>query len=195
MENLPAKYRKIWQKCRPLLEKGRPGDLEHAMETVRTILDYAGKLKFNRDVLVPAAMMHDIGHIAILPEHFRFVSGSEKIANSKLVHMLAGAKIADDILRAVGYDSGKRKKIVELISMHDFDQLKDINVKKIYNTNDKKFFHDVDALDRYNDKRLDKMKDLYKDRKKMLAKIEKMIDLFFYEEFKDIAKARMDKMK
>jgi hypothetical protein len=195
MENLPAKYQKIWLKCRPLLKNGRPGDLEHAMDTARTVLDYAGKLKFDRDVLVPVAMMHDIGHVAILPEHFRFVSGSEKIVNSKLVHMLAGAKIADDILRAVGYAAGKRKKIVELISMHDFDQLKDIDAKKVYDTADKKFFHDVDALDRYNTKRLDRMKSLYDDKKKLLAMIEKMIDLFFYEEFKEIAKARMAKMK
>jgi len=74
------------------------------------------------------------------------VTGPKKIVNAKLVHMLAGAKIAKDILDSVGYDKKKTKEVVDIITINDFDQLKDVEWKKVYDTPNKKFFHDMDAL-------------------------------------------------
>lgn len=185
---MPEKYQKLWKKSLPLLKRGRPGDDEHAKEVVARILNYAGKLKINYDVIIPAAIMHDIGHCAILPRHFKFITGPKKIKNGKLVHMLAGAKIADDILKSIKYDAKKSLEIVEIISMHDADQLSlDTGLKKIYNSNNKKIFHDFDALDRYNDKRLKNLASIYPDRKELLKILKKMLDLFFYKEIRKLA--------
>ena len=63
--------------------------------------------------------MHDIGHSSILPEHFRYITGKDKVLNGKLVHMLVGAKIARDILVSIQYDEKKSDEIVEIISMHE----------------------------------------------------------------------------
>jgi len=191
IENLPKKYEKIWKKVLPILKNGRPGDDIHAGETVKLVLNYKGKLKFDMDVVIPVAMMHDIGHSVILPEHFAYVTGPKKIANAKLVHMLAGAKIAKDILDAVGYDKKKRKEVVEIITIHDFDQLKEVDWKKVYNTPNKKFFHDMDALDRYTEERITNMSFVYKNRKKLLDLLEKMMDNLFYDEFRKIAEDGM----
>lgn len=190
LKDLPAPYRKIWQTARPLLEAGRPGDTTHAWETAQLVLNYRGRLKFDRDVLVPVALMHDIGHYAILPEHFKFVTGPEKIKNGKLVHMLAGAKIARDILTAVHYPAGKIQEILDIISIHDADQLDEVDLKKVYNTANKKIFHDLDSLDRYTETRVQSFRKIYKPAAlvKLLAA---MSDSFFYSEFKDLAKRRL----
>ncbi len=191
---LSSKYLKIWKRCRPLLKKGRLGDFEHAEEVIKVILNYKGKLKLDYEILIPVAMMHDIGHSAILPEHFKYVTGPEKITNGKLVHMLTGAKIADDILKSVGYENKKRKEIVDMISVHDYDQLKTgEDLKKIYNTENKRIFHDIDSLDRYNEKRIKNIKKIYPNEKELLTVLKNMLKLFFYKEFKEIAKEWIDK--
>lgn len=195
MNNLPKKYASVWKKCLPLLKKGRPGDLGHAEETVKLILEYNGRIKINKDVLVPVAMMHDIGHFLILPKHFKYITGFHKIANGKLVHMLVGAKIANDILSDLKYDEKKKNEIVDIVSMHDFDQLKGVDYKKAYNTVNKRFFHDMDSLDRYTEKRLQSLYTINKEREKSLILLQEFLNLFFYDEFKKRAEKRLEGIK
>lgn len=195
INNLPKKYQVLWNKCLPLLREGRPGDVDHAAEVVNFILHYTGKIKFDKSILIPVAIMHDIGHAAILPEHFKYITGPHKISNGKLVHMLAGAKIAKGILEKIKYNKKQAQEIVDIISIHDFDRLQDIDIKKIYNTKNKKIFHDIDALDRYTQKRLKNISVMYKDRDKLLQLLEKFLDLFFYQEFKTIAKKGLKDLK
>jgi len=194
VENLPGKYQKLWAKCEAVLKKARRGDVDHAIEVVELILNYQGKEALDQDVLIPAAMLHDIGHAAILPEHFSMITGPKKLINGKLVHMLAGAKIAWDILNLVGYNKAKIAEIVDIVSMHDSDQLQGVDIKKIYNTKNKKIFHDVDSMDRYTEKRLKNIRNVYKDKKEVEQILKNFLDLFFYKEFKEIAETRLAKI-
>jgi len=158
IDNLPEEYKRIWEESLPLLARGRPGDDMHAKEVAEYLLDYSGELKIDKAVLIPVAIMHDIGHSSILPEHFKFVTGEEKLINAKLVHMLVGAKIAKDILEKVGYDKEKASEIVDIISVHDADQMKGIELEKFYDSENKKVFHDIDCLDRYTKERFGSLK-------------------------------------
>ncbi len=197
IKNLPEKYKPIWEKCIPLFKEGRPGDDLHATETVKFILNYKGKRKLDLDVLIPVAMMHDIGHSAILPEHFKYVTGTKKLINSKLVHMLTGAKIAKNILESVNYDKKKTAEIVDIISIHDSDQLSDLDVKKIYNTENKKIFHDMDVMDRFSEERIKTFMKMMKkmDKKKLMGLIKRSLDSFFYPEFRKIAEKKMKELE
>lgn len=188
----PQKYQAIWEKCKDKLASGRPGDVEHAANIAQFILNYRGKLIFDKDVLVPVAMMHDIGHAAILPEHFKYITGPEKVINGKLVHMLAGAKIAAEILSKCNYEPEKSKEIVDIISIHDYDQLQDIDMKEIYNDNNKKIFHDIDCLDRFNKKRLEKLMVMFNDKKYLQKEINKTLDNFYFDEIKQIAIGKIE---
>jgi len=194
IKNLPAEYETLWSLCAPLLQKGRLDDEGHAKETTEFVLNYKGDLKFDPEVIIPVAMMHDIGHSAILPEHFKYVTGGQKIANGKLAHMLAGAKIANDLLQDINYNPDKIKEIVDIISIHDWDQLDVPNAAAIYDTDNKKLFHDIDVLDRFNQARLEKYKISYQ--KEDLQKlIKQQLDVFFYPEFKKIAEERFKDLK
>lgn len=197
IKNLPEKYKKIWQECIPLFKEGRPGDDLHAIETVEFILNYKGDKRLDLDILIPVAMMHDIGHSAILSEHFKYITGTEKLINSKLVHMLIGAKIAKTILNSVSYDKKKIAEIVNIISVHDWDQLNKVDVKKVYDTENKKIFHDIDVMDRFSEERIEvfikKMEGM--DREKLMRLLKPSLDTFFYTEFREIAKKKMQELE
>lgn len=190
IKNLPEKFNKLWQECLPLLKQGRAGDLEHAKNTVEFILNYKGNLQLDLDVLAPVGMMHDIGHSAILDAHFWYITGPQKLKNGKLAHMLAGAKIANDLLNEVDYPKDKAQEIVDIISVHDSDQLEIENPRAPYDTENKKLFHDVDILDRFNQERIEKMGKLYPDKNQLLDLIKQNLKDFFFEEFKQIAESR-----
>ncbi len=78
IKNLPEQYEALWQRCAPLLQKGRPDDEGHAKDTVEFVLNYQGDLPFDPEVIIPVAMMHDIGHSALLPEHLKYVLAALK---------------------------------------------------------------------------------------------------------------------
>ena len=191
---LPKKYLKIWKKCLPFLKEGRPDDQRHAEELVQYLINYASGLKLDLNILIPTAMMHDIGHAAILPEHFKYITGENKILNAKLVHMLAGAKIAKEILIRTKYNKHEIKEIVEIIAAHDADQLSGVNIKKIYNTKNKKNFHDIDMLDRYEPARIKNFLKFYKNKEKLIRALRESLNSFFFAEFSSIARAKLSRL-
>lgn len=192
---LPEKYQKLWDLSLPYLKEGRPGDVEHAAEVAQFVLDYEGERVIDKDILVPVAFMHDIGHSAILPEHFSMITGPEKLVNGKLVHMLAGAKIAKRIFGQVQYQPEKLNEIIDIISMHDADQLKGVDMESVYDTENKKVFHDIDCLDRYTVERVNSFRRMFDDTDKILKLLEESIENIFYPDFKAIAQHRIDKLK
>ena len=197
IDNLPKKFEAIWKKALPLLRKGRPGDDVHSKETVETILSYHKSLKLDLDILVPVGMLHDIGHSAIMPEHFSYITGFDKVSNGKLVHMLVGAKIANDILRSLRYKKKKTKEIVDIISMHDFDQLKGFDARAFYTSRNKKIFHDIDSMDRFNARRLHSFipKGDKSGGEKMMRLLEESLNQFFYGHFKKIAQKNLEVLR
>ncbi len=194
IKNLPEKYKELWEKCLPILQKGRPGDDTHSIEVAEFILNITDK-NIDLDVLIPVAIMHDIGHSAILPEHFKYVTGGERLVNAKLPHMLVGAKIAKDILESINYDKDKAAEIVDIISMHDAYQLEGVDIVKFYDTDNKKIFHDVDCMDQYNIERLKKMLPMFPDKNKMWPMLEKNLNGFFDPSLKEVAQRKLDEMK
>ena len=191
---LPEKFLPIWEKSFPFLKQGRPGDDMHAAEVVSFILSYKGKRTLNLNVLIPVAIMHDIGHAAILPQHFKYITGLEKLANGKLVHMLAGAKIAKDILGEVGYDKKDSEEIVDIISVHDADQLEGVDLSKWYNTEAKKLFHDIDCMDRYTKTRWKSMEKMIPDKQKAKILLTDSLKTFFFPELQTIAEQRLSEL-
>lgn len=192
---IPEKFQSLWEKCQSYFAECREGDIEHALVGVKFILDYKGDLKMDSDILIPVAIMHDIGHAAILSEHFVYITGVKRVKNGKLAHMLTGAKIARKILTELSWDQKAADEIVDIISIHDIDQLDLDGAREMYDSENKKLFHDIDSMDRYDEVRLRKVAKSSEDLKKLLDMVEKMLDNFFYEEFKVVAAANMQKIK
>ncbi len=188
---IPKKYYKIWEEAVPYLEKCRSGDLEHCARIAEEVFRLGGDKNLDLDVLIPVAIFHDIGHSVILPEHFYLISGPKKEQNSKLVHMLTGAKIAKDILTKIAYPADKIKKIVDLIAIHDNQD------RSLFDSEEKIFFHDLDRLDRFSKYTLDTAKDEFglepKEALDMLE--EKLLPDLIGDDFKAEARKRLEDLK
>jgi hypothetical protein len=199
VRSLNPKVKKILDISLPLLEQGTPGSVDHAYDLIGEMLSFrSSKLKVDLDIMLPLAILHDIGHAAILPEHFSLLTGPVKIKNSKLIHMLTGAKIAKEILGQIGYDEAKSKEIVGIIAMHDYDQLEGVDANA-FNTYNKKLFHDFDRLEGFNPVRMKAYtKNFVKDPsqfEKVINNIMKTKDNLFFDEFKSLAEERAGNIK
>jgi len=189
--NISQKYQKIWQLAEPILKKCRPDDLIHCKQAAELVADFIKKYhRGDPDILVPVAIFHDIGHAVILPEHFDRVSGPNKLPDSKLVHMLTGAKIAKDLLQKIHYPSKKIKEIVEIISTHDIED------KKLFNTENKKIFNDLDTLDRFSLARFRAIMRIFKWSPEETCKyLEKSIPNLFTLEVRKMARQMLNERK
>jgi len=120
-------FEKIWELALPYQDKR--DDEGHA----RSVTDFAFELlkteSADEDILIPAAILHDIGW-SQLSEEERFYVFKNKITkevemktkskvNVRVKHELEGAKLAQKILEKVDYDKNRIKKIIKVIKQHD----------------------------------------------------------------------------
>jgi HD superfamily phosphodiesterase len=188
---IPKKYYKIWEEAVPYLKKCRSGDLEHCARIAEEVFRLGENKNLDLDVLIPVAIFHDIGHSVILPEHFYLISGPKKEQNSKLVHMLTGAKIAKDILIKLDYPADKIKKIVELITIHDNQD------KNLFDSEEKIFFHDLDRMDRFSEYTIKTAKDEFglEPKEALIMLEEKLLPDLIRDDFRDEARKKIIELK
>ncbi len=94
---------------------------------VEIVVDSAVKLlkliPANEDVVIPAAILHDIGWSKIpKEERFRIFAGdliSEENRLLRIRHQEEGVKLAKQILSKISYPEELTKHILEIISQHD----------------------------------------------------------------------------
>jgi len=196
IKGLSEQHQKLWEKCAPLLAEGRARDLTHAKDLLGLILDWQEKKgSLDLDVLIPVAMMHDIGHSSMIDEHFREPEKQEGLRADKLPHMITGSRIAEQFLTEINYDPQKAKEVIELVKMHDYYWMNGEQAQKAYDTNNKKAFHDLDVLVTMVDKdRLKKLKKICPNREEFLKVIGHQLNLFFFDEFKNAAKRAMHEL-
>ncbi len=152
------------------------------------VMRYKRKLNFDLDVLLPVAMMHDLHHSGILEEHFRSVLIIEKLNGEGVVPISPGAKIAKDLLEEIKYNPSKIEEIIDILNVHHISHLKRLDINKIYNTPNKKAFHDIELLTRFTRKKMHEIKKICPTRKEFIELMRGQLKLFFYEKLKDIAK-------
>jgi hypothetical protein len=104
-------YNKIWELAKPYYLKARPMDIEHIEWMMPEALVLAEQENLDDDLLVPLAILHDVGYAGI-------TTNSMKLETRK-AHMAIGANIAKEILEQVNYPQEKIDKIVYYVSVHD----------------------------------------------------------------------------
>jgi len=190
MKRLPMKYRKLWFKCLPLLKGARRGDINHTSEMVDFLLDNVQRFGFELDVLIPVSMLHDIHHSGILEEHFKNIRVEERLSNGKVVKLSASAKVAEDLLTEVGYDKEKIPEILDIITTHDKSRVDDDEAGVLYNTKNKKHFHDIDIIARCNKARVKRLRKICQTRKELIRVMQSQIKLIFDNEIRSIAEKK-----
>lgn len=112
---MKAIYQQLWQLAKPYYEKGRQYDVPHIEWMMGHAVRIAKQEKVNEKLLLPICILHDVGYGVVTQEKNPGIKNQE----IKKAHMIAGAKIADQLLREVRYDDTLREQIVHYISVHD----------------------------------------------------------------------------
>lgn len=104
-------YEQMWEIAKTYYEKGREMDLFHIPWITEHVDKMCEEENIDDSIIMPLAILHDIGYAVTGPVHF------EK--NLKKAHMIAGAKLAKEILEKLNYSKEKIEKICYFISIHD----------------------------------------------------------------------------
>jgi HD superfamily phosphodiesterase len=136
-------HQKIFEKAKPFLRTRK--NLIHTRIALRYALRLLQSEKGDEDVVIPAALLHDVGWKKI-PANLQLTAFGPSPTNPKLtrVHEVEGAKIAEAILKDLQYPSQKIKEICRIIRGHD-------TRKRPISRNDR-IVKDADKLWRYSRK-------------------------------------------
>jgi hypothetical protein len=122
---MDKKYNKIWCLALPYLKKGKRKDfVVHTKGVVRAMEMIFEKEKADRDSLIPAAILHDVGWAKVsLKMQKSWMKKMEKIRGEEL-HLEYAPPIVKEILEKNKYSRGKIKTITEIILAHKFQNPK-----------------------------------------------------------------------
>lgn len=119
-------YEKIWQLALPHFKKGRERDIKHTEGVVKAMKLLLKKEGGQEDLLIPAAILHDIGWSKV-PLELKEATDDEGRKKALQLHIEYAAPIIREILGQLGYDGAKIKEIIDIVQSHKFQDPKEIN--------------------------------------------------------------------
>lgn len=114
-------FKKIWELALPYQDKR--DDAGHAEIVTNFAILLCELEKASDDIIVPAAILHDIGW-SQMPEGERFLifdknKTPEAERKVRIRHQEDGSKLANEILTSISYPKDLSEQIIEIISQHD----------------------------------------------------------------------------
>lgn len=184
-------YKKIWDLA--LTYQDAREDKGHG----KVVTHYATKIckieKVNEDVVVPAAILHDIGWSQLSKNErmliFDHSVSQEKRLKARYKHQDLGVKLAKNILKEINYPEELTNEILEIISQHD--------TRKGFLSDNEGAVRDADKLWRFS--KTGFYDDINKSNitsKYYYEKLHKLIgspDFFYFGSSRKIAKEELDK--
>lgn len=108
------------QKATPFLKKGKKKDFViHTKWVVKSMEMLLEKEKGDEDILIPAAILHDMGWSKV-PLSLQKIRKGPKAKKALELHLEYCPPIAKKILDSFGYDKAKIKEIIDVILAHKF---------------------------------------------------------------------------
>ncbi len=114
-------FKKIWDLALPYQDKrDDEGHAEFVLQFALKLVEYE---KADENIVIPAAILHDIGWSRVPREEAMKIFGN-KFSNedkdkARYAHQEIGVGMAKEILAKVSYESNLIDKIIEIISEHD----------------------------------------------------------------------------
>lgn len=181
------KYQNIWNQAVKYLKKGKNKNfVVHTEGVVRAMKLILKKEKGNPDILIPAAMLHDVGW-AKVPEKFQCTSNKDYSLKGMKKHIEYAPEIIKEILQTLDYEATQINEIIEIVISHKFK-----NPRKL----SKRLLIDADQLsDAFKDQ-FDSDLKTYKTTPQKLYNYRMKNNNFYTKTAKDIFKKQMrERMK
>ena len=187
-----ALYDKIFEKIKPLLRTGRPGDFAHIKSVYRLMIDYCQDKKYRLDprIALPAAILHDCGYGFIKKKFMRLFTGHAKIASMKDAVNRMTLAYVPAFLREFGFTEKEINGISLIIQYSDEDTVSVQNPSI-----ELQILHDLNLYDRFLPHRVKTLRILYPDKAKTLSILERALEYIILPEIKDKAAHSMKKLR
>ncbi len=153
----PSFEKQLIDVIEPVYKKGRAGDWEHVLRVVKLCRYLLCHEKADKDIVLLAAYLHDIGWSAT--DFSDFNKATPKVKTKSLSftrHMEQGAVIAGEILADFSFDQNMINEIQGIIRVHDLPE----TVFKMDNIN-ATLVVEADRLDRYGKTGLERFKTMF----------------------------------
>jgi HD superfamily phosphodiesterase len=183
-------FQNIWDLASPYQSK--PEFRNHA----KIVLEFAQVLvkikKAKADIIIPAAILHDIGWSKVSEEERSVIFNKKKKYGKEYFavrhkHQDAGVKLASQILAQVKYPKKLIESILEIISQHD--------TRKGFLSEEDGLMRDADKLSRFS--KIEFWKDVKKNEytpQQLYDRLKKHLDeehFFYSEEAKELARKEL----
>lgn len=114
------KYQKIWNLANDYLNKGINKDFVlHTEGVVKAMNLILKKEKGNPDILIPAAILHDVGW-ADVPKKYQQNTNKKKKLKGMELHIAYAPRIIRVILKSLDYQTSEINKIISIVIKHKF---------------------------------------------------------------------------
>ena len=114
------KYQAIYEKVEPLLLGDNKKDyLLHSKMTERAMQEIIAGEGGNPDILIPAAILHDVGWSEV-PKKLKLAQDKESKHKALVEHIERAPAIVRRVLSELNYDKERIEKIIDLIVAHKF---------------------------------------------------------------------------
>lgn len=182
-------YDTIFEKVKPLLMSGRPGDYAHIKSVYRSLRTICEQQRYpvNARVLIAAGILHDCGFGFLKKRYIRLFTGQEKVVAMKDVINELTLAFVPVCLRECGYSEGEIEAVRDIIRYSD---------EEVLSVSDPswelRILHDLNLYDRFLPHRLRLLKKSYPDPEKVRMVLEKSFRYIILPEFKEKASRLME---
>lgn len=134
---MEKEYQLIWKLAEPYLKKGKRKDfILHTKEVLKAMELILKQEKGDRDILIPAAILHDAGWSKVPVRLQKSKNKNDRIRALEL-HIKYAPEIIQEVLRKAGYPESKIKSVEGIVIAHKFQKPR---------RKDKQFLIDADTL-------------------------------------------------
>jgi hypothetical protein len=125
--NMKTKYQQTWNLALPYLKKGKMKDFViHTQGVVKAMELLIGQESEDSDILIPAAILHDVGFSKV-PIALQTNSDLDMKREAQRQHLVFAKNIIESILSKVGYSDVIINKIVDIVEAHKFTDPRELD--------------------------------------------------------------------
>jgi len=112
------KFQALWQEVEPILNKAKKKDFVlHTSFVVQAMEELIKHEGGESDILIPAAILHDIGWSAV-PEKLQFAEDAEGSRKALVEHIKQAGPIIQRVLKKLHYDQKHIQEIIRVVASH-----------------------------------------------------------------------------
>jgi len=195
IKGVSKKFNILWEAAERLLEQSEPREVAHTKDMIDAVLECRGVLKYDLNIFLPLAMLHNIERVKVLKEYFNDVVITATLKDGKIVRLTPAENVIKNLSESVGISPANINEIISVFKVRKKAKMAEqkgekFKAKKFYNTDNKKLFHDFHLLSRFNRKEIKLMKSGFSDKELFDKMINIRFNLFFHDKLRIVAEDR-----